>query len=136
MPMPKPDTAQRKLPSVDEVLRVPTASDLVDRHGRAATVDAVRLTIAQARAERTALSPADAATGALARLEAGAQPNLRPVFNLTGTVLHTNLGRALIAEEAIEAAVAAMRNAVALEFDLSAAGAASATTICAGCCAS
>ena len=115
--MPNADTALRKLPSVDEVMRA-LASDVIDRHGRAATVDAVRMTIAQARAERTVLSAADAIAGALARLEASAQPSLRPVFNLTGTVLHTNLGRALIAEEAVEAAVAAMRNAVALEFDL------------------
>ena len=58
------------------------------------------------------------ASDALARLEAQAQPSLRPVFNLTGTVLHTNLGRALIAQAAIDAAVAAMHSAVALEFDI------------------
>ena len=52
------------------------------------------------------------------RLDSEAQSSLRPVFNLTGTILHTNLGRALIAEAAIEAATQAMRNAVALEFDV------------------
>ena len=57
------------------------------------------------------------AAGAAELLEARDKPSLRPVFNLTGTVLHTNLGRALLAEPAIEAAVAAMRSAVALEFD-------------------
>jgi len=109
----------RKLPSVDEVLRSPTASLAVDRFGRAAFVGAVRETLAAARAGRAGAVGADAAAaGALARLEEQARPSLGPVFNLTGTVLHTNLGRALIAEPAIEAAVAAMRHAVALEFDL------------------
>jgi L-seryl-tRNA(Ser) seleniumtransferase len=54
----------------------------------------------------------------LRALEARLKPHLKPVFNLTGTVLHTNLGRALIAEAAIEAANAAMRQAVSLEFDI------------------
>jgi L-seryl-tRNA(Ser) seleniumtransferase len=115
----KPDTtAVRRLPSVDEVMRTQAAGDAESRFGRPAVVDAVRATLAAARAARTAAQPNDVVTGAIARLEADAQSSMRPVFNLTGTVLHTNLGRALIAEQAVEAAVAAMRNAVALEFEL------------------
>ena len=108
----------RRLPSVDEVMRAPAASEAVGRFGRPAVVDAVRATLGEARATRCALSIDAAIAGVLARLHASAEPSLRPVFNLTGTVLHTNLGRALIAEEAIAAAVTAMRSAVTLEFDL------------------
>ena len=56
------------------------------------------------------------------RLSKHAQSALRPVINLTGTVLHTNLGRAQQAEEAIEAVTRAMRSPVTLEYDLDGAG--------------
>jgi L-seryl-tRNA(Ser) seleniumtransferase len=109
----------RKLPSVDEVLRTDVSRLAIDRFGRSAVVDSVRAALAAGRAGHAPLASAeDAAALALARLKAAARPRLKPVFNLTGTVLHTNLGRALVAEPAIEAAVAAMRNAVALEFEL------------------
>jgi L-seryl-tRNA(Ser) seleniumtransferase len=116
----KPNTAVlRKLPSVDAVLRSASAVRAIEQFGRPATVGAVRGALAQARKGGTATGDAEhVASAALERLSVESQPSLRPVFNLTGTVLHTNFGRALLAEPAIEAAVAAMRFAVALEWDV------------------
>ena len=109
----------RKLPSVDEVLRTATATATIERFGRSAVVSEVRRVISDSRAHGIVPGgPEEVIGAALVLLEAQDKPSLRPVFNLTGTVLHTNLGRALLAEPAIEAAVAAMRSAVTLEFDL------------------
>jgi len=112
----------RNLPSVDEVMRAEAVSLAVDRFGRPATVSAVRGALAEARKEgkagTAALGADHFAAAALSRLAADAEPRLKPIFNLTGTILHTNLGRALLAEDAITAATKAMRAYVALEFDL------------------
>ena len=113
------DTASpRRLPAVDRVLRTEAAEAAIASHGRPQTLKAVREAIAALRAAGDGASAGEVAVSAAARLDAAARPKVRPVFNLTGTVLHTNLGRALLAEAAVEAAVTAMRHALALEYDL------------------
>jgi L-seryl-tRNA(Ser) seleniumtransferase len=117
------DARLRALPSITDVLNTPAAVELVQRFGRLISTEAVRVTIDDARNAIKAGAPVpdanDVACRTLARLDEHDHSGLRPLFNLTGTILHTNLGRAVLAESAIEAATAAMRNAVALEFDLS-----------------
>ncbi|MER9862329.1 L-seryl-tRNA(Sec) selenium transferase [Mesorhizobium sp. M0185] len=113
----------RNLPSVDQVLRTPLAAAAIERFGRQAATEAIRRAVADARmASRNAGAVVpeanDLAGDALVQLRDGERSSLRPVFNLTGTVLHTNLGRALLAKEAVEAVRLAMREAVALEFDV------------------
>ena len=112
----------RAIPSVDAVLRSSTGTAAVERFGRSLVADRIRSLLEREReATRAGLALKDAETiGALAlsELEMNSASSLRPVYNLTGTVLHTNLGRALLAEAAVDAAVEAMRTAVALEFEI------------------
>jgi L-seryl-tRNA(Ser) seleniumtransferase len=114
---------QIRLPSVDQVLRTGACAVATARYGHDATANAVRRTLARlrevARAGVAAMPDAAAVAAEASRLlEREDAPSLRRVFNLTGTVLHTNLGRAVLPESAIAAAVDAMRSAVALEFDV------------------
>ncbi len=117
------NSSPRNIPSVDDVLRTAILASAVERFGRRAAVTTLREVIATVRAARlegrpSSVAVADLAKKVVAQLEAEATPNIRPVFNLTGTILHTNLGRAMLADSAIAAATTAMRQAVALEFDL------------------
>ncbi len=107
------------LPSVDALLRRGEASVLVERFGREATVAAIRGELALRRRTRDFGAPASGLLDAVAdALERRFRASQRPVLNLTGTVLHTNLGRAPLPPEAAEAAALAMRAATTLEFDL------------------
>lgn len=111
------------LPSVDAVL----AEGALDGWSRRAAVAAVREIIASLRdrlrsgeeLSPRSLLPAAVASAAGARLEAASRPRLRRVVNATGVVLHTNLGRAALAERAVEAVALAARGACNLEYDVS-----------------
>lgn len=107
------------LPSVDALLREPATQVLLSRFGRSAVTDTFRDLLAVRRGARAFDVPKqeiiDHAADALAARFARSQ---RPVFNLTGTVLHTNLGRAPMPPEAADAAAEAMRGATSLEYDL------------------
>ena len=111
------------IPSLDSLLKGAGVMALVAQHGREPTVAALRNLLDNAR---TALADGQAVelgentiTQSAAHLLArAAAPSLKRVFNLTGTVLHTNLGRAPLAEEAITAMAEAARGASNLEYDL------------------
>ncbi len=117
---------QAAVPSVDRLMRLPPVQALIATYGRASVADAVRGNLAALR-ERLTLRGRDAlpeaSEGAIvARLEMTLEAESRqapgPVFNLTGTVLHTNLGRAPLPPEAIEAMARVSEGASNLEYDL------------------
>ena len=113
------------LPSVDKLLLHPRTADLLVRFGKTQCTDAIRSALADARARWLADKDSASAPSADALLDAAEQhlqqlfaPRLRAVYNLTGTVLHTNLGRALLPQEAIDAVVQALATPSNLEYDL------------------
>ncbi|MCJ2074601.1 L-seryl-tRNA(Sec) selenium transferase [Methylobacterium sp. E-016] len=118
-PRPREQAQGARPPSVERLLGDEASVALVERFGRTALRDAIRDDLAAIRAGGDGVPEAAeilARVGhALARQ---ASPSLRPVFNLTGTVLHTNLGRALLPPEAAAAVSAVMTGASNLEFDL------------------
>ncbi len=91
---------------------------MITRYGRSLVLDAVRAALDERRRCGAAASIAAIIESSTAALAETTQPSQRRVFNLTGTVLHTNLGRAPLPEEAIAAATAAMRDPTTLEYDL------------------
>jgi L-seryl-tRNA(Ser) seleniumtransferase len=117
----------RELPSVDELLRAPEVSHLASEHGLAPVTDAARAVLAKLRDEiSSGLLDHPALTlalsGAVAAIEVhmrrALKPSLRPVINATGVILHTNLGRAPLAESAIEHIRETSTHYSNLEFDL------------------
>ncbi len=115
-------SARRAIPSLDRLLQLAAVAVLVSRYGRPLVAETARTELAMLRA---ALARSGAAfdepgfvRACAERLEREAQPSLKAVYNLTGTVLHTNLGRAVMPLEAAEAAARAMTRPVNLEFDL------------------
>lgn len=106
-------------PSVSAVLSSASGQVIVAAHGHAAAVLAIRSAIEEARRGQKLLTDADSVgERALVLLLAALRPRYRPVWNLTGTILHTNLGRAVLGEAAVEAATTAMRRPLALEYDV------------------
>ncbi len=115
----------RNLPAVNDILQSPTLASVIASHGHDGVVAAVRAELADVRA---ALAHGEAFNGecsanaiadrAALRLERDLQPRLRSVINATGIVLHTNLGRAPMAEAAGKAAYDAACGYLNLELDL------------------
>jgi len=102
----------RDLPSVDELARAA---------GDPLAVEAARVVIERAREEiRAGVDPGDLAARLRDELGDARRPRLRGVLNATGVVVHTNLGRAPLAEEALARVVAAGRGYSNLEYDLAA----------------
>lgn len=127
---PDPRALLARLPSTDRLLQSPQARTLVAAHGPSFVTAQARGLLAELRQALLAgvipatLQSTDAlpALGAALaqRCDAHLAPRLKRIVNLTGTVIHTNLGRAVLAEPVIDYVGAMMRAPLNLEYDLAA----------------
>ena len=116
-----PRDARAGLPSVDRLMNRPEIAALIGAHGRSMVLSVVREVLSASRPQLEAVAADtafDLVQAITARLQALMADSLRPVLNLTGTVLHTNLGRAPLPPEALEAIARVASGASNLEFDL------------------
>jgi L-seryl-tRNA(Ser) seleniumtransferase len=115
----------RKLPSVATLLDTPTLQSVVDAYSHQQILECARQEVEDLR-QRLAcgeeldgrIEPEVVAASVIRRLDREARPLLREVINATGILLHTNLGRSPVAEEAARAAYEAARGYLNLEIDL------------------
>jgi L-seryl-tRNA(Ser) seleniumtransferase len=119
----------KDLPSVDRLLRSPAVATLVAEHGHTLVTGEARALLESLRTQALAgaLAAAAVQAGALesaleARIAQRIAPRMRRVLNLTGTVIHTNLGRALLADAALQHLLAMMSSPNNLEYDLASGG--------------
>jgi L-seryl-tRNA(Ser) seleniumtransferase len=115
----------RKIPGVDALLQTQAIQDALSRHPRRLVLDAVREVLEDTRKQilQSGTTSFEIDQQQLVQLITGriellSEFTLRPVVNATGIVIHTNLGRSLLAEEAIERLLLICSRYNNLEYDL------------------
>lgn len=117
------------LPAVDRLLRAPDTQSLIAAHGHTlvagearALLDALRPRAIAGQLPLADVQPEAMQAALLQRVQARLAPRMQRVLNLTGTVIHTNLGRALLADEALAHLLRLMAGPNNLEYDLATGG--------------
>lgn len=115
----------KDLPSIDKLLRLPSVQALIPLHGHTMVaaqarglVDGLRAQALAGALDVTALAPDTLGQAVAARVAERLAPRMRRVINLTGTVIHTNLGRSVLPEAAIRHLTAMMSGPNNLEYDI------------------